>query len=101
MPAKLWGVIFMFGAVAMIFILPWLDRSPVKSIRYKGWLFKLALTLFTIAFLSLTKLGTMAPTATVTVLAQIFTFVYFGFFLLMPFYSKWDKTKPVPTRITD
>ncbi len=100
-PAKLWGVIFMFGAVAMIFILPWLDRSPVKSIRYKGWMSKFALTLFTIAFVTLTKLGTMPPTKTVTVLAQIFTFVYFGFFLLMPFYSKWDKTKPVPERITD
>lgn len=99
-PAKLWGVLAMFGAVAMIFILPWLDRSPVKSIRYKGWIFKLALALFTIAFLVLMVLGTKPPTDTLTMWAQIMTVVYFAFFLLMPIYSKLDKTKPVPTRVS-
>ena len=99
-PAKLWGVIAMFAAVGMIFILPWLDRSPVKSIRYKGWISRVALALFIIAFLTLTKLGTMPPTNIVTRLAQCCTGIYFAFFLLMPIYSKLDKTKPVPTRVT-
>jgi len=88
------------SAVGIIFIRPWLDRSPVKSIRYKGWISRVALALFIIAFLTLTKLGTMQPTNTVTLLAQFFTAVYFAFFLLMPIYSKLDKTKPVPTRVT-
>ncbi|UJF24565.1 cytochrome bc complex cytochrome b subunit [Suttonella sp. R2A3] len=99
-PAKLWGVIAMFGAVAMIFILPWLDRSPVKSIRYKGWITKIAVVIFAIAFVVLTILGTKPPTDTVKFWAQIMTAVYFAFFLLMPIYSKLDKTKPVPQRVT-
>lgn len=98
-PAKLWGVIAMFGAVGMIFILPWLDRSPVKSIRYKGWISKLAIFVFAIAFVVLTMLGTMPPTDTVKFWAQVMTAVYFAFFLLMPIYSKLDKTKPVPQRV--
>lgn len=99
-PAKLWGVIAMFGAVFMIFLLPWLDRSPVKSIRYKGIISKSAIGLFVISFLTLTVLGTMPPTDTVTHLAQLMTLIYFAFFLLMPVYSKLDKTKPVPERVT-
>ncbi|SUO97266.1 cytochrome b [Suttonella ornithocola] len=99
-PAKLWGVIAMFGAVFMIFLLPWLDRSPVKSIRYKGPIFKIALTLFTIAFVILLYLGTQPPTNVVKIWAQWMTLVYFAFFLLMPFYSKIDKTKPLPKRVT-
>lgn len=98
-PAKLWGVIAMFGAVFMIFLLPWLDRSPVKSIRYKGWIFKLALAIFTFAFIVLTYLGTQSPTNAVKIWAQCMTLVYFAFFLLMPIYSKLDKTKPVPQRV--
>lgn len=98
-PAKLWGVIAMFGAVFMIFLLPWLDRSPVKSIRYKGPIYKTALALFTFAFLVLLYLGTQPPTNTVKVWAQWMTLVYFAFFLLMPIYSKIDKTKPVPERV--
>lgn len=99
-PAKLWGVIAMFGAVFMIFLLPWLDRSPVKSIRYKGPIFKTALAIFTVAFLILLYLGTKAPTNAVKIWAQWMTLIYFAFFLLMPFYSKIDKTKPVPERVT-
>lgn len=99
-PAKLWGVIAMFGAVAMIFILPWLDRSPVKSIRYKGWISKIAIACFVVAFLVLMMLGTMPPTATVKFWAQVMSLVYFAFFLLMPIYSRFDKTKPVPERVT-
>lgn len=98
-PAKLWGVIAMFGAVFMIFLLPWLDRSPVKSIRYKGIIFKSALAIFTIAFVVLTYLGTQSPTNAVKLWAQWMTLVYFAFFLLMPIYSKLDKTKPVPQRV--
>ncbi|MBE9563560.1 MAG: cytochrome b N-terminal domain-containing protein, partial [Proteobacteria bacterium] len=99
-PDKLMGVIAMGGAIVILFALPWLDRSPVKSIRYKGPIFKFALFLFVIAFFGLCYLGMQAPTATKTLLAQIFSLIYFGFFLLMPFYSKIDKTKPVPERLT-
>ena len=99
-PDKLMGVIAMGGAIVILFALPWLDRSPVKSIRYKGLIFKFALFLFVIAFFGLCYLGMQAPTATKTLLAQIFSAIYFGFFLLMPFYSKIDKTKPVPERLT-
>lgn len=98
-PAKLWGVIFMFGAILMIFILPWLDRSPVKSMRYKGWISRTALGIFAVAFMVLTYLGTQPPSDTVSFWAKVMTFVYFAFFALMPLYSKIDKTKPVPTRV--
>lgn len=99
-PAKLWGVIFMFGAIAVFFVLPWLDRSPVKSVRYKGWMTKIALAVFAFSFMVLTYLGTQPPSDTVSFWAQVMTFLYFSFFLLMPIYSKFDKTKPVPTRVT-
>lgn len=98
--AKLWGIILMGGSVAIFCLLPWLDRSPVKSIRYKGPYFKFALTLFVISVFVLGWLGTKTPTPLFTTLAQIFTVVYFAFFLLMPWYSKIDKTKPEPTRVS-
>jgi ubiquinol-cytochrome c reductase cytochrome b subunit len=98
--AKIWGIILMGGSVAIFALLPWLDRSPVKSIRYKGPIFKTALTLFVISVLVLGWLGTKSPTPLYTLLAQIFTVIYFAFFVLMPWYSKIDKTKPVPTRLT-
>ncbi len=98
--AKLWGVFLMVAGVAVFCFLPWLDRSPVKSIRYKGPIFKTALTLFVISFFVLGWLGTQSPTPTLTLLAQIFTVVYFAFFVLMPWYSKIDKTKPEPKRVT-
>ncbi len=99
-PAKLWGVIFMGLGTMIFFLLPWLDRSPVKSIRYRGPLHKIALTVFVIAFLILGYLGLLPPTDGRTAVAQVCTILYFAFFLLMPFYSKWDKTKPVPERVT-
>lgn len=99
-PDKLIGVILMGGATTILFLLPWLDRSPVKSIRYRGPIFKTALTLFVISFLALGYLGTQNPTTTMTWMARGFSVIYFGFFLLMPFYSKMDKTKPVPDRVT-
>jgi ubiquinol-cytochrome c reductase cytochrome b subunit len=96
---QVWGVLAMFGSIAVFFFLPWLDKSPVKSIRYKGMMFKSWLTVFAISFVVLGYLGTQAPTDTKTLLAQIFTVIYFAFFLLMPIYSKMDKTKPEPERI--
>ncbi len=97
---KLWGVIFMGLGTLIFFLLPWLDRSPVKSIRYRGGIYKFALTVFVVSFLVLGYLGTLPPTPARTLAAQIFTVVYFLFFILMPWYTKIDKTKPVPERVT-
>ncbi|MBK6659666.1 MAG: cytochrome bc complex cytochrome b subunit [Proteobacteria bacterium] len=98
--AKLWGVIFMGLGTMVFFLLPWLDRSPVKSIRYRGGIYKSALAIFVVAFVVLGYLGILPPTPGRTLTAQIFTVVYFLFFALMPLYTKWDKTKPVPERVT-
>ncbi|MHB8742319.1 MAG: cytochrome b [Sulfuricaulis sp.] len=104
--AKLWGVIFMGLAIVFFFFLPWLDRSPAKSIRYRGWMYKTALTIFVASFLLLGYLGTKKPDAIDFILfknlywAQLGTILYFAFFVLMPWYSKYDKTKPVPERVT-
>jgi ubiquinol-cytochrome c reductase cytochrome b subunit len=94
------GVIAMGVAVVIIFFLPWLDRSPAKSIRYRGAIYKTALTLFVISFIGLGYLGMLPVTPLYTLLSQILTTVYFGFFLLMPWYTKIDKCKPVPERVT-
>ena len=99
-PDKLIGVLLMGAATNILFLLPWLDRSPVKSIRYRGPIFKSALALFVISFIALGYLGTQTPTPQMTWMARGFSAIYFGFFLLMPFYSKMDKTKPVPARVT-
>jgi len=98
--AKFWGVVAMGASTAIFCLLPWLDRSPVKSIRYKGPYFKTALTLFVISFFVLGWLGTQPVSEIKTLLAQIFTVIYFAFFILMPWYSKIDKTKPEPARVT-
>jgi ubiquinol-cytochrome c reductase cytochrome b subunit len=98
--AKVWGVVLMGAATLIFFALPWLDRSPVKSIRYKGPLFRAALTIFVIAFLILGYFGTQPVTAAGTLISQIFTLIYFAFFALMPWYSSVDKTRPVPERVT-
>ncbi len=99
-PDKLMGVIAMGSAQVLLFVLPWLDRSPVKSIRYRGPYFRWALTLFIISFLALGYLGTQAATPLYTNLARVFSVIYFAFFLLMPFYTSIDKDKPVPERVT-
>ena len=99
-PGKLWGVIFMGLGTMVFFLMPWLDRSPVKSIRYRGGIYKTALATFVVSFLVLGYLGTLPVTENRTLAAQIFTVVYFLFFILMPLYTKWDKTKPVPERVT-
>jgi ubiquinol-cytochrome c reductase cytochrome b subunit len=96
---QVWGVLVMFGAILLLFFLPWLDRSPVNSIRYKGWISKLALTLFAISFIVLAYCGMKPPSGIFPLLARVFTVVYFAFFLLMPWYSRIDRVKPVPDRI--
>lgn len=97
---QIWGVIGMGAAVVLIALLPWLDRSPVKSIRYRGPIFKTALVLFVISFIGLGILGAMVATETRTLVARILSVIYFLFFLAMPIYSKLDPTKPVPERVT-
>ncbi|MEM7193472.1 MAG: cytochrome b N-terminal domain-containing protein [Pseudomonadota bacterium] len=97
---QVWGVLAMGASLVVFFFLPWLDRSPVKSIRYRGPIYKCFLASFVIAFIFLGYLGVQPPTPTYTLLSQIFTGVYFAFFLLMPIYTKIDKTKPVPERLT-
>ena len=99
--SKLLGVIAMFASIILLFLLPWLDRCPVKSIRYRGWQWKLAIALFVIAFIILGYLGTQAPTDGRTLVAQICMIVYFGFFIGMPFYTRRERTKPVPERVTE
>jgi len=94
------GVVAMGASIVLFFFLPWLDRSPVHSIRYKGPIVKTAIGIFVVVFIVLGWLGTQPATELLTLLAQICTALYFAFFLLMPIYTKMDKTKPVPERVT-
>jgi ubiquinol-cytochrome c reductase cytochrome b subunit len=98
-PDQRLGALLMVLAVSAFLFLPWLDRSPVKSIRYKGWMSRIALTLFTVAFIALGYLGLQPAEGLYVVLARIFAVIYFLFFLLMPFYTKLDPVKPVPERV--
>ncbi len=100
-PDKFLGVVAMGASIVMLFLLPWLDRSPVKSVRYRGPWFKLALSTFVISFIGLAYLGTVAASPLATLFSRIFSVLYFAFFLLMPIYSKLDKTKPLPARVTE
>ena len=99
-PSQFGGVVAMGAATMLFFFLPWLDRSPVKSIRYRGWKYKTALGLFTVSFLALGWLGLQPATVTYTWMARVFSLIYFLFFLLMPFYTASDNDKPVPERVT-
>ncbi len=99
-PDKLLGVVLMGLSVAVFALLPWLDRSPVKSMRYKGNIFRGALALFVVSFLVLGWLGVQPATTTYTWMARFFSVIYFGFFLLMPVYSKMDRPRPVPERVS-
>ena len=99
-PDKFWGFIAFAASVAIPFLLPWLDRSPVNSWRYRGNITKMMLVLFVASFLILGVLGVKAPTPSRTFLAQICSVIYFAFFLLMPVWTALDKTKPVPERVT-
>ena len=98
--AKFWGFVVMAGAIVVPAMLPWLDRSPVKSIRYKGMLSKSMLAIFIISFFILGYLGTIPPSKYATMLAQICTVLYFAYFVLMPWYTRVEKTKPAPERVT-
>jgi ubiquinol-cytochrome c reductase cytochrome b subunit len=98
--AKFWGLIVMFSAIAILFVLPWLDKSPVNSMRYKGWYSRVALLLFIVSFLILGVLGTQSVSPAKTLLAQLMTVVYFGYFILMPWYTRKEQTFPVPERVT-
>ncbi len=100
-PSQLGGVIAMGLAVSLFLILPWLDRSPVKSVRYRGWNYRIALGAFVVSFLVLAFLGMQPPTPTYTWMARFFSCVYFLFFFAMPFYTKIDNDKAVPDRVTD
>ena len=99
-PNKLLGVSLMGLAVVAFFFLPWLDRSRVKSIRYRGWLYRSFLSMFAVSFIALGYLGLQPATPGYTNAARIFALTYFAFFALMPWYTRWDRTTPVPQRVT-
>jgi len=100
-PHKLSGVIVMFSAIAVLFLVPWLDRAKVKSYRYRGLLSKVMLGILAICFLWLGKIGAGPGTDPVeTIIGRVLTFLYFAFFITMPLWTKIDKTKPVPERVT-
>ena len=99
-PDKFFGVVVMGAAVLILFLVPWLDRSPVRSIRYRGPLTKIALALFAVSFVTLGYLGLQAGSETQTLVARVCTFIYFGFFAAMPFFTAIDSVKPVPERVT-
>ena len=98
-PDPFGGLIVMAAAVAIIFIVPWLDRSNVASIRYKGILSKIAIVMFVVSFITLGYLGTVTVTETGKIMSIICTVMYFAFFLLMPIYSSIEKTYEVPKRL--
>ena len=98
--AKFWGVVVMGGAVIILFFLPWLDQSPAKSIRYRPSWHKSVYGVFVFFFLILGYLGIQPPSAFGTLVAQVGTLFYFGFFLLMPWWSRLGTFKPVPDRVT-
>lgn len=100
-PSKIGGVIGMGASIVVLFLLPWLDRCPVKSIRYRSPLYKIALTAFVVSFLGLGVLGTKPATETYTMIARVLSGVYFAYFLLLPIFSSVEITKPVPTRLTE
>jgi ubiquinol-cytochrome c reductase cytochrome b subunit len=111
-----WGVLGMFGSIALLFALPWIDVGKVKSVRYRGTGYKVALTLFVLAFLGLVMIGTdftdelfpklfgadIDMTAWDNVFGRVMTLIYFGFFVFLWLYTHlgWEKTKPVPERVT-
>ena len=98
--AKFWGVVVMGGSVIILFFLPWLDHSPVKSIRYRPDWHKWVYAVFVAIFLVLGYLGVQPPSPLGERVSQVGTLFYFGFFLLMPWWSRLGEPKPVPERIT-
>ena len=113
--SAVWGVLAMFGAIAVLFVMPWLDRTPVKSIRYRGTGYKVALGLFVVAFLGLGAVGAGITAEVIpawfgnvdltfweNLFGRLMTLIYFGFFVFLWVYTYfgWEKTKPVPERVT-
>jgi ubiquinol-cytochrome c reductase cytochrome b subunit len=97
---QVWGVLVMFGAIVLLFFLPWLDRAPVKSIRYRGPIYKTMLMLFAANFIMLGYCGLKPAVPPFTVLSVVGTVFYFLFFVLMPWYTRIDSHKPEPARVT-
>jgi len=97
---QVWGVLVMGASIVVLFFVPWLDRSPVRSIRYRGPIYKVMLAIFVLSFISLAICGLKPPAGIYPTLAKICTILYFAFFLLMPWYTKFDSVKPVPERVT-
>ncbi len=98
-PDKNIGIILSFSAIMILFFLPWLDRSPVRSIRYKGRFSRVALGMLLSSFVLLGYLGMQEWTPIYQGLAQMATLLYFAYFLLMPLYTRLEKCSPVPTRV--
>lgn len=96
---QIWGVLAMGLSIVLLFALPWLDRGAVRSIRYRGWLYKLALAIFAVSFIGLGVLGALPPSPGRQTAAQIFSVAYFAFILLMPIYTRLDRTLPPPERV--
>jgi ubiquinol-cytochrome c reductase cytochrome b subunit len=97
--SKFWGVVVMGSAVLSLCFLPWLDHSPVKSIRYRPFFHKVFYAIFVLAFLILAFLGTRPPSPVATVIAQVCALIYFAFFLGMPFWTPRGKFKTPPERV--
>ena len=99
--SQIWGVLVMFGAIVLLFLVPWLDKSKVKSYRYRGKLSWAMLAMFVVSFLWLMKIGAGPGTDPVeTIIGRILTFLYYAFFITMPLWTAIDKAKPVPERVT-
>jgi ubiquinol-cytochrome c reductase cytochrome b subunit len=90
----------MGASIVVLFFVPWLDRSPVNSIRYRGPIYKIALAILVVSFVTLAVCGMKPPAGIYPILARICTILYFAFFLLMPWYTRIDRVKPVPERVT-
>ncbi|RLV61386.1 cytochrome bc complex cytochrome b subunit [Parashewanella curva] len=99
-PNKLGGVVMMGLSIAVLFVLPWLDRCKVKSVRYRSMFHKLNIGQFAVSFIILGYLGAVPATPELTIAARVFTITYFAFFFFLWLYSKNEKTKPVPERLT-
>ena len=100
MPAKFWGLVVMAGAIVMPALLPWLDKSPVSPMRFKGAISRTMLAIFVVSFVVLGYLGIVPPSPLATAVAQICTVLYFAYFVLMPWYTRAETTRPVPERTT-
>jgi ubiquinol-cytochrome c reductase cytochrome b subunit len=98
-PDQRLGALLLLLAVIAFLFLPWLDRSPVKSMRYRGWMSRSALAIFVVSFIGLGYLGMQPALGIYVVIARILAVLYFLFFLLMPFYTSLETVKPVPERV--